>query len=517
MFLRTCFLVLRTIAVLCFFFPVILSESAQSQAPAAFSTIDGRVTDPSGALVPGATVTLITPSGSQQTTSSDPQGHYILRHLAPGPYILHVESPGFASFDSGQIEVTRGQTREINVRLAIKTDSVNVTVSDSATAGVDPTQNGSQMPLKGSDLDAFSDDSEELANELQMLAGPSAGPSGPQIYIDGFTDGILPPKQSIREIRINQNPFSAEYDKIGFGRVEVFTKPGSEHLRGQASINFGDRALTARNPYLLSPIVPGYQQEIMTGSLSGPLSKRASFFLDGQGRITDENAVLNYTQLDQNLGPTNVSTALITPSRRYSFSPRLDYALSPNHTLVVRYSLAHVGASNQGLNSQAFDEASLAYDSEETDQNVQVSESAVFGSSMLNNLRFQFYRTDLDQRGVSSAPQLNVQGAFTSGVASRTTSPPATAMNWTTIQPSRTAPIPSTSVCDGAAIGSTNRQPPTSTARLPSPRTQVGSRRSRFISRTRASRSRDCHSSRLPRWDMDLPSFSSQRALRRST
>ena len=69
--------------------------------------------------------------------------------------------------------------------------------------------------------------------DLQALAGPSAGPNGGQIYIDGFTGGQLPPKSSIREIRINQNPFSAEYDKLGYGRIEIFTKPGTDKYHGQ--------------------------------------------------------------------------------------------------------------------------------------------------------------------------------------------------------------------------------------------------------------------------------------------
>ena len=78
-----------------------------------------------------------------------------------------------------------------------------------------PKTTPSAIVIKGKDLDALSDDPDELQNELNALAGPSAGPNGGQIYIDGFTGGQLPPKSSIREIRINQNPFSAQYDKLG--------------------------------------------------------------------------------------------------------------------------------------------------------------------------------------------------------------------------------------------------------------------------------------------------------------
>ena len=91
--------------------------------------------------------------------------------------------------------------------------------------------------IKGKDLDALSDDPDELQSELTALAGPSAGPNGGQIYIDGFTGGQLPPKSSIREIRINQNPFSAQYDKLGYGRIEILTKPGTDKFHGIVMMN----------------------------------------------------------------------------------------------------------------------------------------------------------------------------------------------------------------------------------------------------------------------------------------
>src|SRR5258708_37976214 len=95
-----------------------------------------------------------------------------------------------------------------------------VEVNESKTrVEVDPSSNAGAAVLKGADLEALSDDPDEVQSELQALAGPSAGPNGGQIYIDGFTGGTLPPNASIRDIRIYQNPFSAQYDRIGFGRI----------------------------------------------------------------------------------------------------------------------------------------------------------------------------------------------------------------------------------------------------------------------------------------------------------
>jgi hypothetical protein len=60
----------------------------------------------------------------------------------------------------------------------------------------------------------------DLLADLQALAGASAGPGGGSVFIDGFSGGQLPSKDSIREIRINSNPFSAEYDRLGYGRMQ---------------------------------------------------------------------------------------------------------------------------------------------------------------------------------------------------------------------------------------------------------------------------------------------------------
>src|SRR5206468_8584154 len=103
----------------------------------------------------------------------------------------------------------------------------------------------------GADLDALPDDPDDLSEALQALAGPSSGSDeGAQIFVDGFTGGRLPPKESIREIRINRNPFSAEYDRLGYGRIEIFTKPGTDRFRGMANFNISDGIFNSRNPYL---------------------------------------------------------------------------------------------------------------------------------------------------------------------------------------------------------------------------------------------------------------------------
>src|SRR5688500_13318183 len=93
---------------------------------------------------------------------------------------------------------------------------------------------------RGQDLDVLPDDPDALSAAVQAMAGPSAGPNGGQIFIDGFTGGRMPPKESIREVRVNQNPFNAENSGIGFGRIDILTKAGMDKLRVSTFFNFVD-------------------------------------------------------------------------------------------------------------------------------------------------------------------------------------------------------------------------------------------------------------------------------------
>ena len=141
---------------------------------------------------------------------------------------------------------------------------------------------------------------------FRLLAGPAAGPKGD--YIDGFSGGQLPLKNAIREIRINQNPFSPEYDKLGFGRIEIFTKPGSDKFHGTFGYNFANDFWNSRNPYAAEK-APFHLHEV-GGNVSGPLNRRASFNIDVTREMNDNGKVINVVALD----PLTLITAPLTGS-----------------------------------------------------------------------------------------------------------------------------------------------------------------------------------------------------------
>ncbi|HTU40630.1 MAG TPA: carboxypeptidase-like regulatory domain-containing protein, partial [Candidatus Aquilonibacter sp.] len=167
-------------------------------------SLKGKVADPSGALIPGAKITAASAGGKNSNATTDSQGTYEIKGLPPGNYTVTASAPGFNTDIEQNVTVAAGKAQQFDFALSVAALQEKVQVeAEGATIGVSPDQNASSIIIKGKDLEALSDDPDELQSELQALAGPSAGPNGGQIYIDGFTGGQIPPKSSIREIRIN--------------------------------------------------------------------------------------------------------------------------------------------------------------------------------------------------------------------------------------------------------------------------------------------------------------------------
>ncbi len=376
-------------------------------------SITGQVTDESGAVVPAAKVTLAGPNGSTKTAVAADNGSYTFTAIASGDYTIQATAPDLA-MQPIKVTVNTG-VRVLNLQLKVAATVQQVTVKDNAGPAVstDASSNASALVLKGDDLDALGDSPEDLQADLQALAGPSAGPGGGSIFIDGFSGGELPPKSSIREIRINQNPFSPEYDKLGFGRIEIFTKPGTDNWRGSINYNLQDQIWNSRNPY--STVKAPLLLNEFEGGVSGPLGRRTSFTLDAQREKVDNGSIVNAVTLDpQTLDPTSFNAIRTTPQLRVNVTPRVDYQLNANNTLMFRYGFSHLDIQDAGIGS--FDLVSRGYRNQINNQTAQVSETAVFGA-LVNETRFQYFRTAQDTTANSASPALLILGAFNGGGA----------------------------------------------------------------------------------------------------
>ncbi len=377
--------------------------------------IRGALADSSGAVIPAAAVTL-TGNGSTRTAQTQADGAYAFSGIAPGAYTVSVSIPGFTPF-SQAVTVAPGNIAQLPIQLAIKAETQQVTVAAEAAPQitVQPEDNATAMVIKGADLAALPDDPDDLSSALQALAGPGAGPNGGQIYIDGFSGGQLPPKESIREIRINQNPFSAEYDRLGFGRIEILTKPGTDKLRGSIMLTDGDGIFNSRNPF--SANKPDFSTRMWSANLGGSLSKKASFFVDFNRRDIQNNSLIVAQYFDPaTLTQSSINSSVLSPSSFMIISPRLDYALSANNTLTDRVEERLNHSEDQGLGGTRLPApySQLAYDNKGNGQNVMVTESSILNSKIVNETRFQYFRSWTASPG-NMLPQINVAGAFVTG------------------------------------------------------------------------------------------------------
>ena len=408
-------LAVRTLILICAMLLPMLTVRAQAQT--ATGTIRGQVTDPSGAVVPNVSV-MATPApgqpGQAKAATVGKDGTYQINGLMPGTYSVSAVAQGFAPFEQTSVEVKAGQPRQMDIKLEIEQEKEEINVTGQAqTLSVAPENNASATIISGKDLEALSDDPDELQTELEALAGPAAGPSGGQIYIDGFTGGQLPPKEAIMEVRVNQNPFSAEYDKLGYGRIEITTKPGFSQFHGSAFLDGNDNAFNARSPFAVTE--PPYHTEFYNGSIGGPISKKASFFFDLFRRDIQNSEVVSAFVLGPapNFTQQPFNQVVINPRTRTNISPRVDLQLSSNNVLTMRYQWWEDIEDNDGI--QAFSLPTQAYDQREVEHTIQISDTQVVSSRTVNQTRFQFERDDTNQTPASALPAVNVLGAFTGG------------------------------------------------------------------------------------------------------
>ncbi len=373
-------------------------------------TVAGSVTDPSGATVGNAEVTLqpMSPGqGKVQIAASDRTGHYAFTS-GPGEYLLVVKATGFAVSTSEPFTVTESKSSAVNVKLRIEEQMQQVDVAADTAMDTDPNQNGDQVVLRGKDIDQLPLQSDQLLQELQGLAGGNS----PEIYLNGFSGATLPPRDTIREIRINQNPYSAQNDvNPQNGRIEIFTKPGAEHFSGYLG-GYGNTAgMNARNPFILAQTP--YYSDGAYGGINGPITKHSDFNINGNVGDNQTNTAVNAQVLDGGLHPVAFTQAVASPNTNFYLQNRVDFSVGKKSTVLVQYNVFHSAQTNSGVGSLSLPEQGT--ENRFTVQTLQVSNSQVLSPKVVNDTRFQYQRSRTAQTPVSGLPALIVQGSFNGG------------------------------------------------------------------------------------------------------
>lgn len=370
------------------------------------------VLDASGAVVPGATVTVnglddgVRAAAFPPVTSSD-KGVATVDHLLPGRYRIVAEFPGFETGVLGEVRVRRGDNRHV-VILPLKKMEESVTVAQNAqAAAADPRGTAFKTILTTQEIENLSDDPTEMAQQLQDLAGGNA-----TIRVDSFAGAPLPPKALIKSIHIVRDPFAAENHSAESEGIDIITQPGQGAISGGATSRLRDGSLSARNPFVAEK--GPERQERLESNLGGTLVKgKSSFALSVEGRNGFDTPVV-YVALPDGSRRSELLN-LQHPSDDWSVYALVDYAVTRNQTLRLSYDYGRASAENLGVGG--FDLTERAYSTSSHDHEIRAQLVGPLGRRMFANSRLQFQTASSDSVSATAARTVVVNGAFTSGGA----------------------------------------------------------------------------------------------------
>ena len=347
-----------------------------------------------GAVIVGANVTLTDASGVEKKTTTNAEGVYTYAGLAPGKYSLKANATGFAPSEDKQIDVTGGrQSADLTLKVTIEE---KVTVQETPIS-TEATNNANQTVIAGKDLDALPDDPDELAAALQARLDQRLDQTADRSSSTVSPAGVFLERFDSRDSHQSESVCSRE--RSTFGPYRHPDAPGTDKFRGGTSFNFTDESFNSRNPFAIasSKRTP-FQIRQFDVNLSGPVVKqKASFFVNFGRAETDDNELIRATVLDDNLNIVDLGTAFLTPKRNTFFSPRFDYAINNNHTLVARYNFNRFTFENQGVGGFSLPER--GFDTVVTNHTIQLTETAILNPTTINETRFQFLRSRNDLTG----------------------------------------------------------------------------------------------------------------------
>ena len=406
---------LLAIAAVCF------SPFARAQTPPCHGIpLTGTVHDSTQALIPGAVLTLDATQSITQTATSGSDGRFRFPCASDGPHQLSISAPGFATLN---LRLSNARTTPLD--LTLEPEAVQTEVEVSADTDVPPGANsaGPSQTLAGKQLQQLADDPDDLLRELQQLAAATGGnPANTTISVDGFQGSSnLPPKSSIAYIKINPDQYSAEYREPPFegGRVEVYTKPGQKVFHGALFTTNGSPFENAKDPFSTSKAAIGKQRYGF--ELSGPVRPNvrqgagSDFALALEHRSINNFAVVDAVVLDPSGNQVQTSANVATPQRLWVGTARLDWQLGQKNTFIASYSANVNSLLNLGVGGTAL--AETGYNASRYEHIFRVSDITTASAHLMHEARLSLRFDGEDDSPLSTAPQLQVAGAFTGGGA----------------------------------------------------------------------------------------------------
>src|SRR5437879_4517327 len=356
---------------------------AAAQASRVGATLQGTVSDTSGAVIPNSKVTLHNPLTNQsRTVTTDEQGFFRAEQLPVGTYEIRAEQTGFAPYRQAGVGASLGHTVHLDIVLAPSSASEHVTVN-AQTSSLDPSQSSVVSSVDQERIEELPVRSRNYLDFVLLAPGVSSSPiasgvSGSTPLIgSGFTFGGLRSRSNnlsidgldnndeytgssrtelspeiVQEFQVVNNGLSAESGGASGGSINVITRSGTNIIHGDAFLFAQDGGLNAREPFEDDPAKPSFRRFRAGAALGGPIVKDRTFYYAaaeqehnrGQaGSDIDSATVFSIntflaTGAFPNLGTRHLVTGFFPTARAETeVAGKIDHQLTKNTSLMLRY------------------------------------------------------------------------------------------------------------------------------------------------------------------------------------
>ena len=381
-----------------------------STTPTEILSISGVVLDPSNAAIVGARVTLHGGNfENEPSTATDLTGHFQFSGVPPGSYEVEVQREGFKTLIS-RVKVASHSSAPLHIVLPLAELHEEVTAKNSqGQLSRDATENADIITLDSQTLDSLPTIDNDVVRAVTEMLGPG-GSGGAVLIVDGvMASEAGVPASAIQEVRINQNPYSAEYSVPGKNRIEITTKNGSSDFHGSLETSFRDYRLDARNAF--ADTRPPERLLLFDGYLSGPLgkSKKTTFQVSASQKQDDRQAIV-YAEVRSGTFIQNFAN----PQRSTYFFGGINRQISKGNNLAIRYSFFDWSDKGNGVGGVNLPEA--ASNESATRHYLYVSDRTVITPKLINEFSVRATTSEsLTASVLQGQPRIVVLDGFVGG------------------------------------------------------------------------------------------------------
>jgi Carboxypeptidase regulatory-like domain/TonB dependent receptor len=375
-------------------------------------SIRGTVIEATGAAIPSLPVTLETRTGVPiAQTQSDSAGNFVFTGLRAADLVLTV--PASSGFATRTVPIHLGANiAGFKITQSLASVSQEVTVGNNQALSTDTSANRDTVIVAGDALRKLPVFDMDYVAALSPFLDASSGSSGGvTLIVDGVemkSVGVSP--SAIQEVRINNDPYSAEFTRPGRGRIEITTRPGSPIFHGEANFLLLDSIFNAKA--FPAVIKPPKLRAIFEGHISGPVgsSGHTSFIASGSYRLRNASLVVDAT------GPNGpILENVLAPTRDSQDSIRITHDFSANHRFSLGYNFESYTGTNAGVGGLTLPEAGYNQFSREDD--LIFNDRIIVTPNLINQLLVTLEKDEDTTVSVTNARSIQVSGAFIGGGA----------------------------------------------------------------------------------------------------